>query len=104
MPSRNRSAKACDAASLSPKDTASDFSDIVHAPRHTITPALAKAKSLRAGGRAVQHPACKASDIVAGRPRWQTTEDERRSCAFVLLMFRWSRVISIPLQQVRVAV
>src|SRR5262249_27808904 len=42
MPSRNRSANACDAASLSPKDTASDFSDIVYAPRHTIPPALAK--------------------------------------------------------------
>src|SRR2546430_14281414 len=36
MPSRNRSAKACEAATLSPNETRSltDFSDIAHASRY----------------------------------------------------------------------
>src|SRR5262245_6236166 len=74
MPSRNRSAKACEPASLSPKDTAplTDFSDIVHASRYTyvfaLAPAPGEARTI-AQPPPVQHPPNKALHIVAGRQR-----------------------------------
>src|SRR5260370_38524578 len=76
MPSRNRSAKACELASLSPKETASltDFSDIVYALTLRtrscfLRQPLARRQPLRSGGPRVQHPDSKALDIVAARPR-----------------------------------
>src|SRR5262249_41960072 len=75
MPSRNRSAKACEPASLSPKDTAplTDFSDIVHASRYTYVFALAptpgEAGTIAQPPTPVQHPPNKALHIVAGRQR-----------------------------------
>src|SRR5262249_6756759 len=73
MPSRNRSAKACEPASLSPKDTAplTDFSDIVHASRYTyvfaFAPAPGEAGTIAQPPTPVQHPPNKALHIVAGR-------------------------------------
>src|SRR5262249_11463393 len=75
MPSRNRSAKACEPASLSPKDTAplTDFSDIVHASRYTyvfaFAPAPGEARTIAQPQTPVQHPPNKALHIVAGRQR-----------------------------------
>src|SRR5262245_29452568 len=75
MPSRNRSAKACEPASLSPKDTAplTDFSDIVHASRYTyvfaFAPAPGEAGTIAQPPTPVQHPPNKAVHIVAGRQR-----------------------------------
>src|SRR5262245_51192612 len=75
MPSRNRSAKACEPASLSPKDTAplTDFSDIVHASRYTyvfaLAPAPGEAGTIAQQLSPVQHPSNKALHIVAERQR-----------------------------------
>src|SRR6516165_8620761 len=75
MPSRNKSAKACEPASLSPKDTAplTDFSDIVHASRYTyvfaLAPAPGEAGTIAQPPTPVQHPPNKALHIVAGRQR-----------------------------------
>src|SRR5215470_17359944 len=75
MPSRNRSAKACEPASLSPKDTAplTDFSDIVHASRYihvfAFAPAPGETGTIAQPPTAVQHPPNKALHIVAGRQR-----------------------------------
>src|SRR5262249_60462472 len=75
MPSRNRSAKACEPASLSPKDTAplTDFSDIVHASRYThvfaLAPAPGETGTIAQPPTPVQHPLNKARHIVAGRQR-----------------------------------
>src|SRR6266550_3983030 len=73
MPSRNRSAKACEAATLSPNQTASltDFSDIVHASRYApvfaFAPAPGETGMIAQGPTAVQRPPRKALRIVAGR-------------------------------------
>src|SRR5262249_29594913 len=75
MPSRNRSAKACEPASLSPKDTAplTDFSDVVPASRSTyvfaLAPAPGGARTIAQPPTPVQHPPNKALHIVAGRQR-----------------------------------
>src|SRR5713101_1923775 len=100
MPSRNRSAKACDPASLSPKETASltDFSDMVYASLYADfflgfapaplyaspffctgpflrRPPWATPEPLRSRGPHVQRPRCKAFDIVAARPRYQRMDE-----------------------------
>src|SRR5712671_8017346 len=81
MPSRNRSAKACEAATLSPNETASltDFSDIVHASRYApvfaFAPAPGETGMIAQGPTAVQHPPRKALHIVAGPQRYRATEN-----------------------------
>src|SRR5262249_948404 len=75
MPSRNRSAKACEPASLSPNDRAPlrAFWDIAHASRYTsvfpLAPAPGEAGTIAQPPTPVQHPPNKALHIVAGRQR-----------------------------------
>src|SRR5262249_22571630 len=85
MPSRNRSAKACEPASLSPKDTAplTDFSDIVHASRYTyvlaLAPAPGGAEPMARPPAPAQPPPNKALHIVAGRQRAAGPRTERET-------------------------
>src|SRR5215471_7563342 len=91
MPSRNRSAKACDPASLAPNDTASltdDFSDMIYASLYAryvrafclfVAPAPGEADTIAPHRGSVQHLTRKASDIVAGGAQRGCTEGERRS-------------------------
>src|SRR5262249_14834202 len=83
MPSRNRSAKACEPASLSPKDTAplTDFSDIVHASRYhvfALAPAPGETGTIAQPPTPVQHPLNKALHIVAGRQRTEGPGRDRK--------------------------
>src|SRR5215471_12642834 len=84
MPSRNSSAKACEAASLSPNETASltDFSDIVHASRYAhvfaFAPAPGETGMIAQGPSPVQRPSNKAWRIVSRRPRGGETENGSR--------------------------
>src|ERR1700751_363490 len=83
MPSRNRSTKACEAATLSPNETASltDFSDIVHASRYVpvfaFAPAPGETGMIAHGLTAVQRPPRKPLRIVAGPQRWRRLRTDR---------------------------
>src|SRR5262245_52370860 len=84
MPSRNSSAKAWEAATLSPNETASltDFSDIVHASRYAtvfaFAPTPGETGMIAQGPTSVQRPPRKRLRIVAGAQRNRTTENGSR--------------------------